>query len=186
MKKNKTNIILIISTICLIFSVGCLVFLFNIVKNKNIHTSTVLDTLEKKIKEKENIGVLNSKMKELEEYQNKIDSFVVNVSKVDTFVEYLENLGLNNNVDLVVKSVDSPKNEKNKIVVTVSMTGGFSDIMKGISSLEYSSYNIVINTIYLNKEFSKTTEIDTIDSKETPKPRESFWIANVSFNVLSM
>ena len=60
MKNNNTNIILIVSILLVIIFAGSSVYLFNIIKNKNEHTSVVIATLDNKIKEKQNIGVLNT------------------------------------------------------------------------------------------------------------------------------
>ena len=184
MKNNNTNIILIISTLLVLIFIGSFVFLFNIIRNKNKHTSVVIATLDTKIKEKENIGVLDTKIKELKEIEDKINGFVVDTSKIDSFVEYLENLGFENDFQMVVRSVDVPKNEKNKINVGVNMIGDFENVIKGLALLENSPYNLVINNISLNKEVITKSNV-VIENQDPETSNKIKWNANISFSVLS-
>ena len=117
MKRTKNNLILILSILFLIVTVVFFVYFLNVIKNKNKHISAVLTSLEEKKLEKENIKVLEDRMTEIGDTQKRIDGYLVSTSNIDFFVEYLEEIGLNNKVDLSVRSVDVPKNEKNKILV---------------------------------------------------------------------
>lgn len=188
MKNKHTNLILIVSILSLFIFTGVFVYFLNIIKNKNKHTSVVISTLENKIKEKENIKILEAKMSELEDINNKIGGFIVETSRIDTFVEYLEGLESSNNIDVLVRSVDIPKNEMNKIIVGVMMTGTFPDVMKGIAILENSPYNIVINSLYLNKDIAKTpNSIDpSLKEKDIISSDDPLWVASLSFSVLSL
>ena len=66
MKKNKINLILITSVIFLILFIGVFIYFLNVIRNKNKHTSVVIATLNKKIKDKENINILQKKIEKTE------------------------------------------------------------------------------------------------------------------------
>ena len=178
MKTKNTNIILIISFIVFLCTLATFVYFLNVIKNKNRHTSAVLSAVDQKVSEIENRGAVFKKMEELNEINKKIGDYFVNPSRVDVFVEYLENLGTDNKVNLVVKSVEIPKKEKNKIIVSIDMGGSFQNIMKIIALLESAPYNIEINSAFLNKnninETSKDGEVKTE------------WQSNISFSVLTL
>lgn len=159
MKKINTNSILILSIILLVLVVGFFVYFLNIIKNKNNHTSAVVIALEKKIVDKENINTLKGKMDELLNTDKELGGYLVETSKVYIFVEYLENIGTLNNVDLVVSGVEVLKNEKNKISVSLNIMGNFSDVMKAIAILENSPYNITIVSSSINKDTSVSTSV---------------------------
>lgn len=189
MKKNNTNLILIISITLLILVSSTSIYFFNVIKSKNNYISVVASTLEKKINEKENIKFLQDKIAELSDTYKKINSYFVNTASIDTFVVYLEGIGTDNNVELSVKGVDVPKNEKNKILVNLSMKGKFGDIMNVVDILENAPYNIAINSLYLNKEIIITN--DTVGplakgKNLPPKENISSWQADITFNVLSL
>lgn len=181
-----------ISSLLLVSFIASFIYVFNVIKNKNRHTSVVSMTLEKKMVEKGNIRTLESKMSELEDINEKIASFFVETSKIDTFVEYLENMGIDNDVALVVKTVEPVKNDKNKIFVSLNMSGEFPNILKIIAELENSPYYLKINTTYLNKEIEKKID-ETVDvkggvvgTKDVTKKSKSIWQANVTFSVVSL
>jgi hypothetical protein len=150
----------------------------NVIKSKNNYISVAVSTLEKKMNEKENIKFLKDKIAELSDTYEKINGYFVDTASIDTFVVYLEGIGADNNVDLSVKGVDTPRNEKNKISVNLSMKGKFGDIMNVVDILENAPYNITINSLYLNK--------DIILPTDTVKENISSWQADITFNVLSL
>lgn len=181
MEKNNTNLILTFSIILFILVTSFFVYFFKIIKNKNNHTSAVVIALEKKIADKENINTLTQKMDELLNTNKKINGYLVETSKVYIFVEYLENLGVENNVELVVDSVDIPKNEKNKILATLNIIGNFSDVMKTIDTIENSPYNITMSSSYISKEI-----ILSDNTQKLPISTQTSWQVNLKFSVLSL
>lgn len=189
MKKNNTNLILIISITFLVLVSSTLIYFLNVIKSKNNYISVVASTLEKKMNEKENIKFLKDKIAELSDTYKKINSYFVNTASIDTFVVYLEGIGTDNNVELSVKGVDVPKNEKNKILVNLSMKGKFSDIMNIVDILENAPYNITINSLYLNKDIILPNDTaNPLDKGKNLPPKEniSSWQADITFNVLSL
>jgi len=192
MKKNNTNLILTISIISFIILSVVFVYLLNVIKNKNEHASVVSNTLKNKTIEKGNLDILEKRMTELLDTQKKINSYLVDTSNIDKFVEYLENIGINNNASLSVKSVDFLKNDKNKMVVSLTIRGDFSGVMKTFSILENSPYDIVIDSLYLNKEISQYGDISQqpvnslLKNKKVIISPKSSWQMDISFNVLSL
>ncbi|MEI7689031.1 MAG: hypothetical protein WCI91_02480 [Candidatus Nomurabacteria bacterium] len=182
MKKNKINLILIISTIIFVFFIGIFIFLLNIIKNKNEHTSVVMATLSKNMADKENINTLQKKINEFDDINKKIDSYIVDTASIDTFVEFLEKVGVDNGVILTVNGVDIPKNEKNKISVRLSIKGDFSKIMKTVAGLENSPYYMNIVSSYINKEIKEPIVDVTNPSDEL---KNNLWQADLTFSVLS-
>lgn len=168
------------------------VYLLNVIKNKNKHISAVSITLGKKIAEKENLNVLEKRMTELLDTQKKISSYLVDTSNIDKFVGYLEGIGVNNNVELSVNSVDVVKNEKNKISVNLNIKGNFSNTMKAIVVLENSPYNLIINALYLNKEIVSSNEVIVPNNKVVSNGKEVIpitkyiWQSDISFSVLNL
>ena len=181
MKRIKINLILIISIICLILFIGIFIYFLNVIKNKNEHTSVVISTLNGKIKDKENINILQKKINELEETNKKIGSYIADTSSIDTFVGSLEKIGVDNNVSLTVNGVDIPKNTKNIISVRLSIKGEFPKIMNTIANLENSPYYMNIISSYINKEIKESTNATNslIDSND------NLWQADLIFSVLS-
>lgn len=189
MKKNNTNLILIISITFFVLVLSVLIYFLNIIKSKNNYISIAVSTLEKKMNEKENIEFLKDKIAELSDTYAKINSYFVDTASIDTFVVYLERIGTDNNVDLSVKGVDAPRNEKNKISVYLSMKGKFGNIMNVVDILENAPYNITINSLYLNKDtILPNNIINPLDKGKTLPPQESIssWQADITFNVLSL
>jgi len=201
MKKHNTNLILVASLISLVLFVGIFVYVLNVIKNKNKHTSAVTTTLGELILEQENMGTIEKKMAELQETQKKIGGYLVDTSHVDVFVEYLEGVGVQNNVELKVNSVDKIKNQKNRILGNLSIIGSFSDVMKTIITLENAPYNIIMSSVYINKEtFSSpppSNEVMKIEVKPTTKNKvapppppppapKSTWQVDIGFSVLSL
>jgi len=188
MKKSWTNILIIISIIVLLISIFLLVYFLNIIKKININISAENIAFEKKVSVQDNMNELKNKIIELANTQKSISSHFVNTETIDTFVEYLENTGTSNGVELSVKSVDIPKNDKSKLSVSINMTGSFSNVMKIMAILENSPYNIIINSSYLNKETSVIVDVNNSlnKGKELPKEIKSHWLANVTFTILTL
>lgn len=195
MKKTNSNIILVISALIFIMLIILCVYFYKVIGNKNRHISAVISTLENKMKEKEGINALNARMIELNEMNKKVGNYLANTSQIDTFVEYLEGMGVSNDVELSVKSVEIPKNEKNKIALTIDTKGSFQNILKVIALLENAPYNISITSLYFSKDLSSFLEdnnADTLSDNKTDKTKEIIvppkllWQASLSFTVVSI
>ncbi len=184
MNKTKTIFILILSTTTLILSIGIFVFFFKIIKNKNIHTSVVISTIEEKIINNDNKEAILNKYNEIEDEHEIINGHFVDATNIDVFVEYLEKLGSEKNINTTVNSVELSKKEKNMILVKISLEGDVKNIMQVVSLIENSPYQIRIDSFYLNKQIE--TKIEAVNEQTKNINNVPLWQADVSFNVLSL
>lgn len=181
MQKNRTTILFIISIIATLLSVGVFVFFFKVIKNKNEHTAVVMTTLEDKVLEKKNASELVKKMTQVDTIKSTLNGYFVDSASIDSFVNYLESLGVNSNTIVSVKSVEVSKTESNILLVQLSTEGNFSNVMQTVKLLENMPYKVSIQQIF----FNKNTKVVTDAAQPKEKPKEiSDWEANVSFSVL--
>lgn len=183
MKKNKITLILIFSIIATTLSVGLFVFFFKIIENKNQHISVVLTTLGEKEKEKEDAIIFSEKVVEIETLNNSINSHFVYSNKIDTFVNYLEEIGSGIGSGVSVKSIEKSVKIKNTIIFKLSIIGTFQEVMKTIILLENIPYQVNISQVYLNKNSIKATGNDDVSDKTNGVTN---WQADISFNILSL
>jgi hypothetical protein len=177
-KKIHTTFFLIFSIITLIAVALLFTFFFKAIKNKNEHISIAVTTLEEKMKEKENAILNASKVTEIKEIQSTINGYFVDPNKIDTFVDYLEKIGLNLGSNLLVNNIEIPPNTKNTISFKISITGTFQNVMRTVTLIENIPYQINVTRVYFNKK-EKASIPD-----ENVKPL--IWQADVSFNILSL
>lgn len=183
MKKKYINLILIISILVTLSVIATFIFFFKVIQNKNEHTSKVLTVLAEKMTDKKNNETLVKKFSEIEAVNDGINSYFVDQTKMDTFVDYLEKLGSNNNTELSVKNVEVSTRQDNVLLVKVLINGNFTNVMRVIYLLENAPYNISLTQAFVNKEIT-TTEVDVKGiRKETGS---SSWQASVSFSILSL
>lgn len=185
MKKNHTTAILAFSIIAMIGAIALFVFFLKVIDNKNTHINAVLSTLGEKLKEKENAIAFTGKVAEIKIIQDSINSHFVDPNQIDTFVSYLENVGVNIGSQIRVESIEVPEKNKNIIAVRLSAKGTFEKVMNTITLLENIPYEINITQIYLNESIKAITQdnIKGVGQKSTNVPT---WQADVSFNVLSL
>ncbi len=158
MNKEKVTIKLILSILSALITILLFVFLFKIIENKNEHTYAAVKALELKMIEKENLELMSDKISEYEETQSFIDSYFLEKKKADLFVEFLEELGKENNTILEVKSINIENKKDDLISLKIFISGNFNNVVRTISLLENSSYSINIENLYLNKELLNETE----------------------------
>lgn len=187
MHKNKTTIIFGLSIFIALLAIAVLIFFFRIIKNKNQHTSAVLTTLESKITKKADISTLKKKISELEDARADLDSYFVNSSRIDSFINYLEKLGAGTGASLEVKSVEVSTKEENTIIGEISISGSFVDVMQAMILVENIPYKIHVTSIYLNKN----TQADSTEVTSKEKGKEKIiktptWQADISFKILSL
>lgn len=182
MKRKKTTLIFIISTIITLLVVGIIVFSFRIIKIKNENTSTMTLALQTKKKEKDNALLFAAKITEIDALLTSMDSRFIDSDKIDTFVSYLEEIGPTLGSEITVKSVEVPEKVKNTIIFSLMITGSFNDVVKTIALIENIPYQININQVFLNKN---------LDPQKTENTKESVleiptWQADISFSILSL
>jgi hypothetical protein len=158
----------------------------NVIKNKNQHTSVVLTTLQDKITEKENYRINASKIEETKLIQDSMNNYLVDKDKIDVFVGYLENIGVDFSSIVSVKSIEVSKEDSDLILVRLSVNGTFSNVINTINLIENIPYQINITKIYLNKDtrLSFQESRNTVQKQKTSKTPE--WQADISFSILSL
>ena len=186
MKKNYTTLIFIFSILATILVICLFIFLLKVIKNKNQHASVVLTTLEEKMKEKENAIIFAEKITEIKSLQDSINNHFVDSDKIDSFVGYLEEIGLNLGSEVLVNSIEIPPKTKNIILFNLSIMGTFQEVMKTITFLENIPYQINITQVYLNKDIIQSTKVDVKDVKQEKILETPTWQADISFNILSL
>jgi hypothetical protein len=183
MYKNRTILKLILSSLIMLLSVGTLVLFAKIIANKNSHTSAVLLNLSNKMAKKDNIEILKKKIAEVEETRETINGYFVDSTKIDYFVDYLENLGTSFGTQIKVESFEPSAKDKNTLSVRLSCKGTFSNIMNTILLLENAPYNIHITRTSFSQQLDQITTTDKGGKKTTNSIPT--WQANISFTILS-
>jgi hypothetical protein len=106
----------------------------------------------------------------------------VNSKEVDSFINYLENLGASAGVELEVENFDVSATSKDILNVTISTKGSFSNTIKALILIENAPYKINITKTFLDK----SSESSNPDPKDPQKQiNTSFWRSEISFNVLT-
>ena len=181
--KNKNDILILgLSITIALVALAVLIFFFKTIENKNKHTSVVLTTLAEKVKQKENMKSLIEKVQKVSEMSDTINSYFVNGKEVDSFINYLENLGTSAGVELEVQNFDISTTSKDILNVTISTKGNFSNTIKTLILIENAPYKINITKTFLDQ----STEFSNPDPKDPQKQTNtSFWRSEISFNVLT-
>lgn len=182
MHKNRTPITFIFTLIVAIIALLLAVFFLHIIKNKNTHTSAVLTTLENKILRKRNTNILTQKIAEVDKTRQVINGYFFDPTHIDSFVGYLENLGVTAGTKVTVKSVEVSKTVSNIISIKLFTEGDFSNVIRTIKLLENSPYKIHIQQVFLNKRIDTITQ--DIKGVSTSK-QIIIWNADISFTILS-
>lgn len=184
MKKNKTILILIISIITAVFAILVFIFFMKVIKNKNEHISAVTAILGEKMREKEESVLYAERIAEIKTLQSSINNYFINIKKVDTFVDYLEQIGTNMKSVISVKNIEIPEKDGGVISVKLLIAGTFEEVMNTVNYLENIPYQIDIIQVNLDKQPENNNE----NKNEVVKQKNlqtATWQADVSFNILS-
>lgn len=179
MKKHRTTFILIISTIVMLVSFATLALFFKIIANKNAHTSAILVTLANKMAKKDNIDILTKKIEEVNTTKRRIDGYFVDASKIDSFIEYLENLGTSAGTEIKVAGFEVSPTDPHLLLVRLTSKGSFTNTMRTIMLLENAPYQLRITRTSLVRQTGTMT-----DAKGKASTT-SFWQAEISFSILT-
>lgn len=182
MKTKSDILILSLSAAIALVALAVLIFFFKTIENKNKHTSVVLTTLADKVKQKENMKSLIEKVNKVSEMSDTINSYFVNSKEVDSFINYLENLGSSAGVELEVQNFDVSTISKDVLNVTISTKGSFSNTMKTLILIENAPYKINITKTFLDQGVESLNSDPKDPQKQT---NTSFWRSEISFNVLT-
>jgi hypothetical protein len=185
MKNNQTTYTLIFSIFVGILAICLFVFFLRVIKNKNIHTSAVLSTLENKMQDKEDALKFSEKIAEIKTLEDSMNSRFLDPEKIDTFVNYLEKIGQDIGSILLVNNIEIPTKIKNKILFRVSIEGKFGEVIRTITLLENIPYQINITQVYINKNMKKQIQKEDENGKLIMIEEEPKWQADVFFSILS-
>jgi hypothetical protein len=188
MHTTHTTSVFLLSALISLIAIGTFVFFLHVIKHKNEHTSSVISSLEDKQIKKENSFALLQKTDEVEAIHQSINAYLVDPSKIDSFVEYLEGLGVVTGAKVKAQAVEISSAEKNTILIRLSIKGGFDAVMKTVALIENAPYQIHVTELYLNKSIATgvPTPAPSLNGKTPEAPAPSVvWEADLSFNVLT-
>lgn len=151
MPNKKTYIIFTISLFATLLMLGVLIFVFLQVKTKNEQASVISQQISRKITEGENVETLRNVIEDTKEKRQQLKSYVVDESRIDEFVGQIESEGELIGLPITINSVALSPTKKNVLAVSFSGSGSFDKVMKMVSLVEYSPYQIHINNLALNK-----------------------------------
>jgi hypothetical protein len=186
MKKSYTTPILIFSIIITILAIGIFIFFYKVIENKNQHASAVITTLQEKMKEKDDSITFAEKVAEIKTLQTSVNNHFVDPNTIDTFVNYLEEMGSNLGSQTSVKDIQIPDKIKNTIVINLLITGTFNNVMRTITYLENIPYRINITDMYLNKNIEQQSGDLLATGAKNKTPTISTWQADITFSILSL
>jgi hypothetical protein len=138
------------------------------------------------LKEKEDSIMNASRISEIKMLQDSINGYFVNQNEVDVFVSYLENIGIKLNTYISVNSIEVSSDNQNIMIVKLSATGTFNDVIRTISFIENIPYQVNVKQIYLNRDSKKTKEDEAINNSKIKIIKTPTWQADISFNILAL
>lgn len=185
MNKKFTIYTLVFFSLVTVGSILSSVHLLKNIKRTNQQALSVVEDIESKKLDKNNMNLMAKRVSELAEKQKLLNSYFVNGGDVASFVDYLEGLGSVAGLDIKVKNINQVTTDKNKLMADISVNGKYAGVMRLIGLLENAPYKIHIDTIFLSKG-SEPVVIDTEKKSSKVKVREApIWQGSISFMVLS-
>lgn len=182
MSKNRTNLIFFISTIVMVASVATFIFFFKVVENKNKHTSATLVTLANKIVKKENSQMLKDTIDQVYLTKESVGKHFVDSNEIDSFIDYLEGLGKDSGTEVNVQDFKISEENKNILSVRLLSRGSFSNVIRFLTLIENTQYQVSISKTTLEKQ-SEVLNIDPKTNQPIPSG-SSVWQADISFSIL--
>lgn len=155
--KNKKFIIIILLMISIniVFIGGAFLLFHNIDLKKKSVSKTKEDIIfyEKRM---ENIKNIEESLSESEKNRNTIKKVFLNKESIIDFIERLEYLAKQTNVELDMKSVNISSKGNEAPIFNFNIEGSFANIYDYLVFVENESYQVALNKIYLQKseEFS--------------------------------
>lgn len=182
MKKNHTKLIFYTSIIVTLLAIGAFVVIFKIIINKNEHTSIVLSTLDDKMIKKQNSSALTSRLAEIETIEKTLKGYFVDTAQIDSFIDYLEKLGLGFGTVIKVENFEMSSVDKSILNVEISSKGTFDNMMRVVKLVENAPYQIDVKKVSLVKLLGEAIEeIEGVKQVQTGP----IWQLNITFSVLT-
>ncbi len=186
MHQTRANLIFLISFVTALFCAGTVLFFIHVIRNKNEHSSAVLATLENKIEEKNNIGIVHKEIAGIKAVDDMASSHLVNPDKINAFVDYLGAFGVNTDTQVTVKDIKLAPKDKNSIITSIFIVGTFANVEKTIALLENDTYQIHITNLSLGENIPLPQALASSPKSALSSPSVlPAWQADVSFTVLS-
>jgi hypothetical protein len=141
------------------------------------------------MKEKDDAIIFAEKVAEIKALQVSVNNHFVDPNAIDTFVNYLEDMGSTLGSVTSVKDIQIPDKIKNTVVISLSITGTFNNVMRTITYLENIPYKINITDVYINKNMDESEGdlLGVVKKNKGPvTPVIPTWQADISFSILSL
>ena len=122
--------------------VGVFIFMFNKLKKENEHASKLSQTLNDHLSEDEGVSSISKVIAEANTKRDMLTSYIVDENQIDKFVTWVEETGDSVKVPIVVSNVSSSPSKKNIISISLKGRGSFSDVVRFVSLVEYSPYQL--------------------------------------------
>jgi len=150
MNKHKTTIYLTVSALVFCITGIASIFMFNVIKNKNINTEFLNNSLALRVEEKRQESFLKKSLLDVKKDNEIVDAYFVNTDTLDDFVDNLEKEISALGAVASVQRVDSAKDESRGITVGLSIDGDFASMMRGIKYIEHMPYATSIRSVSIN------------------------------------
>lgn len=187
MPLKRTYTIFFISLLSAIVAVASLFLIFNLIQKKNEYLGGLMNKIQSKVDQKDNIQTLQKTVDETKEKESLLSSYLVNPNNIDEFISYLEKEGDSVSVPVDVVSVNAPLDTKNKLNIELKGLGSFENIMSLVTLIENSPYQIKVNHAYINKYIKPKDSPILINGKVFAEPptKSSLFEINLAFSVVS-
>lgn len=179
MNGKNTIFKLVLSIFTFLLIVAFFLLFLKIIKHKNQNTSMSLINLEEKISQKEKAVMFSERSLEIKEIQNSVNNYLVDTKKIDTFVNFLEDLGTGIGSEIIVKEIKTAENTDDIIEFQILINGNFDQVTKTVLLLENIPYQIEITKVYYYKDIK-------IEKEGEIKDPTTIWQADIFFNILSL
>lgn len=164
--KNKLVLaIFVLIIVCILYSI-CLWFLF-FFKDK---TKEYVNREQEYITDIESQKFIENTIKEIGDDLNLLSESVIKKEEEIVFIEFIESLAKENNLNLIIASVDEIKKDVfNELNFKIAVEGTWTSVMKFVSLLENSKYRLIF----------KQMSISLIEN--TSVSRSQKWRASIDF-----
>ena len=144
---NKTKQLLIIVLVINMVLIGAYAFLFYSIKTKSEDVSTLSQKLNAQRMNEEDLTLLRHAVNDTKDDRDKLQSYFVRSSTINTFFDLLESLGKESGTDM---KLGSPIERGNVLAIDINARGTFTDIYYLIKLIEHLPYRIEFKKTYFN------------------------------------
>jgi hypothetical protein len=146
-------------------------YLFFMTNAKTEKTTALYLASRQAASDKEKIHALERMLKETEKERARLSEYFVTKTNAVTFIEQIEKIGKNADVDLTVNSVSGETKDSGAIALNFSATGSFSALYRLIALVESMPYKATL----------KKTDMQRSDQKEKAAWKGNFTVMLESF-----